>query len=74
MKSETDYFWANIGNPCPVKPGTRIELLEMSWDPDPILAGTLGTVLDGNGSQLFVKWDNGRSLHLLIGVDKYREV
>lgn len=69
-----DTFWANIGKPCPVEPGTRIRLVSMSDDPDPVPAGTLGTVDSGNGSQLFVKWDNGRSLHLLLGIDQFEIV
>ena len=51
-------------------PGTRIRLLEMSEDPNPVPAGSCGTVLavDGAG-QLLMQWDNGRNLSLVPGTD-----
>lgn len=67
-------FWARMSEPCPVEPGTRIRLIDMPDDPDPVPYGTLGTVDHGNGSQISVKWDNGRSLHLLVGIDKFEIV
>ena len=52
--------------------GTRICCDNMSDDPQPIEAGTLGTVrgVDGAG-QVMVSWDNGRSLSLIPGVDSF---
>lgn len=67
-------FWNMMREPCPHPSGTRIRLISMPDDPDPVPAGTMGTVDHGNGAQLFVKWDNGRSLHLLVGIDKYEVV
>lgn len=67
-------FWGNLGKESPVAEGTRIRLISMPDDPDPIPYGTLGTVIGGNGAQLSVKWDNGRSLHLLVGIDDYEVV
>jgi hypothetical protein len=53
--------------------GTRIELISMSYDPNPIPVGTQGTIEDGHEVRLGdgardkfvqyrVKWDNGRTL------------
>ena len=61
-----------------IKVGTRIRMGFMPDDPDPIPAGTLGTVrgsnpglYPGDGDVLWVEWDNGRSLNVLVGVDYF---
>lgn len=46
-------------------------LVTMPHDPDPIPRGTKGTVVGGNGEQIWVSWDNGRALNLNVGVDVY---
>lgn len=54
--------------------GKRIELVEMGADePNPIETGTRGTVVyvDDIGT-IHVNWDNGRSLGLVPGQDRYR--
>jgi hypothetical protein len=54
--------------------GTRIELVSMENDPAPIPPGTRGTV-EGSSrtpwgeTQLFVRWDNGRSIMPVIPPD-----
>ena len=55
--------------------GTRICCDGMSDDPHPIEPGTLGTVrgVDDAGS-VMMKWDNGRSLSLVPGVDSFHIV
>ena len=57
----------------PLKSGDRIRLISMTDDPDPIPAGTTGTVTGvypQNGwTQVDVEWDNGRSLMLSIPPD-----
>lgn len=56
---------------------TRVRLISMPNDPDPIPVGTEGTVVGGYDdpygdlSQIWVKWDNGRTLNLIPGVDMW---
>ena len=64
-------FFDDLREPCPVEPGTRIELVSMPNDPDALPPGTRGTVTGGNGGQIRVKWDNGRSLMLLPDADTW---
>ena len=53
----------------------RIKLLKMENDPDPIPVGTLGTILAvtelpmWKETQLVVKWDNGRTLSVILPKD-----
>lgn len=56
-------------------PGTRIELISMDDPYSPISAGTQGEVnfVDDIG-QLHMKWDNGRTLAVIPGVDIFRVV
>ena len=69
-----DTFFADLSKPPPVPIGTRIELLSMPNDPDPVPVGSQGTVTGGNAAQMYVDWDNGRSLILIPGTDHYRVV
>lgn len=56
-------------------PGTRVELVQMNDDPNPVPPGTQGTVVDVDGiGQLVMKWDNGRTLSLVPGVDLFRKL
>ena len=56
-----------------LKAGDRVRLVSMTDDPDPIPAGTTGTVAGvypQNGRmQVDVDWDTGRSLMLSIPPD-----
>jgi hypothetical protein len=68
-----------MGNPRSafgVSIGDRVELLRMSHDPAPVAVGTHGTVdhlCDTPGlEQIGVRWDDGRSLSLLPGIDRWR--
>lgn len=54
--------------------GTRIRLIKMNDPPetDPIVSGSVGTVVYvDDGCQLHMRWDCGRSLALIPGVDEY---
>ena len=54
------------------KEGMRIKLTSMVDDPNPIAAGTEGTIIlvDDMGV-IHVNWDNGRRLGVIPGVDEY---
>ena len=64
------------------KPGDRIKLIAMPDDPDPISAGTMGTVVSvdqiGVGREAWlpvdVDWDNGRQLMLTVPPDDFEIV
>jgi hypothetical protein len=55
------------------KIGDRIRLIFMPNDPDPVPAGSLGTIIavhpHHRWTQVEVDWDNGRSLMLTIPGD-----
>ena len=55
--------------------GDRIRLVAMSDDPDPIPSGTTGTVVgvrhQRTWAQVDVKWDNGRTLMLVVPPDQF---
>ena len=56
-------------------PGTRIILIKMNDDPAPVPADTRGTVtsVDSMGT-IHVRWDNGRTLSAIPGVDRFRKL
>ena len=56
-------------------PGTRIMLLGMGNDPNPVESGTRGTVrvVDDIGT-LHCNFDNGRSLGVVPGEDSFRKL
>ena len=75
MDENTHAFFRRTALPGPVPYGTRVRLTDpMAQDPDPLPVGSEGTVTGGNGSQLWMKWDNGRSLMLLVGKDPYEVI
>ena len=56
-------------------PGTRLELISMGKDLDPVPPGTRGTVERVNSlGDIEVDWDNGRSLSLIPGEDSFRKL
>lgn len=61
----------------PIRKGDRIRLLSMPDDPDPIAVGATGTiesVTEGPLGQVHVRWDSGRSLSLIPGVDRFEVI
>jgi hypothetical protein len=52
--------------------GRRIRCINMVDDPNPIEQGTEGTIVyvDDAGT-IHIKWDNGRTLGMVHGVDQY---
>lgn len=62
-----------------IKKGMRVRLIDMPDDPDPIPSGTEGTVtsvqdLGREGQIVGVKWDTGRTLNMIPGVDEYEVI
>ena len=51
--------------------GKRVKLIEPMNDPHPIEVGSEGVVYNVGFDVINVKWDNGRSLGLIIGEDKF---
>ncbi len=59
------------------KVGDLIELIEMPDDPNPIAPGTKGTVnyvgkVATLGQQIGVLWEDGSTLMLVNGTDRFR--
>jgi len=55
--------------------GVRIELIFMDDKIHPVPAGTLGYVkyVDDAG-QIHMNWDNGRTIPIIEGVDRFKKV
>ena len=51
--------------------GKRVKVNNMVNEPHPIESGTIGTITNVGYDVINVKWDNGRSLGLIIGEDDY---
>jgi len=51
--------------------GKKIRLIEMFDEPYPIESGSVGTIYHIGGGILNVKWDNGRTLGVVIDLDNF---
>ena len=59
-----------------VKVGDRVELLEMLDTMTKLVKGSKGTVtkIEADQELVWVDWDNGEELALLLDVDKFRVI
>ena len=59
-----------------VKVGDRVELLEMEDSFTRLEKGSKGTVkkIEEDQDLIWVDWDNGEKLALLIGIDKFKVI
>jgi len=59
-----------------VKVGDRVELLEMNDTWSNLEKGSKGTVtkIEEDQELIWINWDNGERLALLIGIDKFKVV
>ena len=59
-----------------VKVGDRVELLEMNDTWSNLEKGSKGTVakIEEDQELIWINWDNGEKLALLIGIDKYKVI
>jgi len=59
-----------------VKVGDRVELVEMDDSFTRLEKGSKGTVkkIEEDQDLIWVNWDNGEKLALLIGIDKFKVI
>ena len=59
-----------------VKIGDRVELIEMDDTWTNLKTGDKGNVfkIDENQELIWVNWDNGEQLALLIGIDRFKVI
>jgi len=59
-----------------IKVGDRVELLAMEDTMTRLKKGSRGTVsrIEADEELIWVNWDNGEKLALLMGIDKYKLV
>jgi hypothetical protein len=59
-----------------VKVGDRIKIIEMDDGLTSLEKGSKGTVtnIDDEQELIWVEWDNGEKIALIIGIDKYKVI
>lgn len=67
MNNKVDYVKQSF------KKGTKIEIIEMQDEYNPVPTGTIGYVdfVDSEG-QIHMNWNNGSTLALIVGIDKFK--
>ena len=66
--------WAELSEK--VKVGDRIKIIEMDDGLTKLEKGSKGTVknIDDEQDLIWVDWDNGEKIALIIGIDKYKVI
>jgi len=59
------------GNTLDTRIGKRVRLYEMKDEREPIEHGSEGTIYHIGGGVINVKWDGGRTLGLIDGLDDF---
>jgi hypothetical protein len=54
--------------------GKRVRLIMMEEDPNPVPPGTEGTVVGVGGDVIEMRWDNGRMLGMIWGLDQFEVI
>ena len=59
-----------------VKVGDRIKIVEMDDGLTNLKKGSKGTVknIDSDQDLIWVNWDNGEKIALIVGIDKYKVI
>jgi hypothetical protein len=59
-----------------VKVGDRIKIIEMDDGMSKLEKGSKGTVknIDTDQDLIWVDWDNGEKIALIVGIDKYKVI
>ncbi len=59
-----------------VKVGDRIKIIEMDDGMSKLEKGSKGTVknIDTEQDLIWVDWDNGEKIALIVGIDKYKVI
>jgi hypothetical protein len=59
-----------------IKVGDRIKIVEMDDGMTNLEKGSMGTVknIDKEQDLIWVEWDNGEKIALIIGIDKYKVI
>ncbi|WP_158883972.1 hypothetical protein [Amycolatopsis anabasis] len=69
---EVRAFLRSTSQAAPEPVGTRIRMTgEQPEEPYPVPVGTEGTIVDGNGGQLWVTWEGDLGTSIVLTTDPY---